>query len=129
MDKTLLWTAYICASTVIFFADDIKAFFKSQIRRLKAVPPEAVTDPVEIALRDLAAVTASDTEKAMSLLARKPGTEITARLVELLTATNALVAQRAALVLFQRQDPASLNALFRYFAKHANVSGHAGVLA
>ena len=117
MDKSMLWTAYLCASTAIFFADDIKRWVAARLKReprpVAAPPP----DPLEIAFEHLAVARAGPTDDAMNVLAKKPGTEITARLIELMTSGNAIVARRAAMVLIQRQDPIAMQALFRYFAR------------
>lgn len=117
MEKALLWSAYLCASLAIFFSDDIKRWLKGRLHAAPAAPVPAAPDPIETALATLATEAATPADQAMEALARKPDVWVTARLIELLGAKNATVARRAAMVLFQRQDPASMQALFKYFAR------------
>lgn len=117
MEKALLWSAYVLASLAIFFSDDIKRWLKARMQPAPAPAIPAVPDATETALATLATEIPGPADHAMELLARKPDTWVTARLIELLSARNALVARRAAMVLVQRKDPAAMQALFKYFAK------------
>ena len=121
-----MWSAYLCASTMIVFSEPILVGFAGRLRKWLGDAAEDAPDLVELALRDLCTTAPSDTERAMAMLSTQAADRVTARLVELLDGSNALVARRAALVLFERQDPVSLQALFRYFAKHASVPARAG---
>lgn len=119
MDTSLLWGVYLWVGTAVIFADEIAAVVKARWRRFIEREPVRSHETVDGALADLGRTAPTETERAMSLLATQPGPLITARLVELVSGSDPVVARRAALVLFERQDPASLQSLFRYFAKHA----------
>ena len=124
MEASLLWMGYLVVSLAIYFADELAALAGRGISRVGGVPalptPEEVA--LERALEELAGPAGAEPTAQMALLAASPGARLTARLLDVMEGPDASAARRAAQVLFQRQEPASLARLFRYFAKHSSRS-------
>lgn len=124
MEASLLWMGYLVVSLAIYFADELAALAGRGISRVGGVPalptPEEVA--LERALEKLAGPAGAEPTAQMALLAASPGARLTARLLDVMEGPDASAARRAAQVLFQRQEPASLPRLFRYFAKHSSRS-------
>ena len=118
MDKTLLWTAFLCVATLVAYADEL-----GMLLRLCLEGPEAVQSRrqkrmmLELARADLTSRDPARMDRALWLLERDNGPESTAELVALLSHPDPTLAQRAARVLHQRQDPAGTEPLYRYLAR------------
>lgn len=119
MDNTLLWGGYLCVSAAVIYHKEFASLARRAWLRLNLEAPAIPLDPVDGAFACLTGARPTESERAMALLASRPSAAVTARLMELIESGDPHVARRAAQVLFERQDPASLAAVFRYFVQNA----------
>jgi len=120
LDRPALVTAFLCAATLVAYADELgtilKAVFRTLRNRGRTELPAAVLD---LAARELASDEPERIERGAAILRLQAGPPAIARLLPLLSHSSADVARRAARLLYERQDPSALEALYWYHARRA----------
>ena len=118
MDRATLVTGFLCAATVVAYADELGLLAKSVWRRWSARGrtdlPAGVLD---LAAKELESDEPERVERGLTIFRLQKGSPTTDRLVPLLNHRNPEVARRAAQLLYERQDPTALEALYWYHAK------------
>ena len=118
MDRATLVTGFLCAATVVAYADElgmlIKRLWYAVAGRTGSDIPAAALD---LAARELASDEPERIERGASILRAQSGTPAIARLIPLLSHADPTVSRRAARLLYERQDPQAIEALYWYHAK------------
>ena len=118
MDRASMVTAFLCAAALVSYADELgvilKAMFAAMLNRGRIELPPTVLD---LAATELASSDPERIERGAALLRMQQGAAAISRLVPLLSHADPDVSRRAARLLFERQDPGALEALYWYHAR------------
>lgn len=121
MDRATLVTFFLCTATAVAYADEIGLALKTLWKRLKTSPaPDLPPAALDLAIQELLSSAADRAERGAEILRAQNGTPAISRLVPLLTHTDPAISSRAARLLYERQDPAAVEALYWYHARRPN---------
>jgi hypothetical protein len=119
MDRATLVTGFLCAATLVAYADEvgllIKAAWRALLSRGRRDLPPGVLD---LAMAELTSADPERIERGAALLRMQSGTPALTRLLPLLAHADPGVSRRAAQLLYERQDPAALEALYWFHARN-----------
>lgn len=121
MDRATLVTGLLCAATAVAYADEIGLLVKALWKRLfEARAPELPADVLDMAAREIESDDPERIQRGLSIMRGQKGPLATARLMPMLSHRNPEVSRRVAQLLFERQDPGAIEALYWYHARRAS---------
>lgn len=118
MDRATLVTSLLCAATAVAYADELGLLAKAIWQRLfSAGPTELPADVIDMAAREIESDDPARIQRGLSVMRNQKGALATARLMPMLSHSNPEVSRRVAQLLFERQDPGAIEALYWYHAR------------
>lgn len=111
-------TGFLSAATIVAYADELGLLAKILFSKLQERNrPELPAGVLDMAVHEIESNEPERIERGLSILRMQPGKAVTQRLVPLLSHPRPEVSRRAAQLLFERQDPGALEALYWYHAQ------------